>query len=173
MSMYNPTLVFVDLDDTLADTTLNLQGDPSRIARLRLVRGAPTFLRRFYGKLILLSSGEEAYQHRKIAMLGVRTYFDHICIVPHPEDKFDVLIGWLDASGVSSEEVLVVGDRVDHEILYGNRLGCVTSWMRRPFGRHSKREPERKEETPRYTVRDFTELCTFLSVGVECEGGTR
>src|SRR6185437_14220017 len=133
----------VDLDDTLAYTTRDLQGDPKRIPLLEPVAGALKFLQLNHGKCILLTAGVEKDQRQKIEVLDIGDYFSEIHIVSRPEEKWGKLEKIIKATRgkmkykFSRIDVIVIGDRLDIELRRGKQLGCVTVRIKVPGGRHS------------------------------------
>lgn len=67
----------------------------------------------------------------------------------------------LDRAGCSPQEAVMVGDRLDNDILPAKELGMKTIWVRQGFsGRYYT--PRREEEQPHYTAQDLTEVWRFL-----------
>jgi FMN phosphatase YigB (HAD superfamily) len=152
-----------DLDDTLANTTQDLQGDPARIPYLTLVPGALEFLRvhnkrGFRKKCILLTVGIAKDQQQKIDVLGIRNCFRKIYVVPKPEDKIAKLEQIVKKSNVSHFNFTVIGDRLDIEIRKAKELGCVTVRIKIPGGRHSEELPLRPSDHPDFEEKNFTDL---------------
>ncbi len=158
----------VDLDDTLAWTTRDLQGDPNRIPQLTLVPGALQFLQTHKRRCILLTAGNESEQQQKIKVLGIRRCFKKIYVVPEPKDKLDKLEEIVKKLGsqtfpIKSYNIVVIGDRLDTEIRKGNEMGCVTVRVKIPGGRHSNEMAlGAKHEVPHFEVVDFDELIHYF-----------
>src|SRR3989344_5475707 len=150
----------IDLDDTLAETHLRLQGDVSRISELTLAPHALEFLLSYQGRRVLLSTGDEELQRKKIAHLGIEKFFDAIHIVPTPEAKSLMLASYVKIVG-DAKRVDVVGDRVDVEICYGMRLRCRTVRVALP-GAHYAHVVPTEEQTPDATVTNFVALMNLL-----------
>ena len=62
----------------------------------------------------------------------------------------------LDELEVSTDETVVVGDRVKEEIKYANQLGLKTVWLRK--GKFAGELPDSTEEKPDITITDLREL---------------
>ena len=62
--------------------------------------------------------------------------------------------------GVSHSEVLVIGDKVNNEIKYGNQLGMKTIWLKR--GKNAEELPITKESQPHHTVNSIEQLRDLL-----------
>jgi FMN phosphatase YigB (HAD superfamily) len=107
----------LDLDDTLAHTTRDIQGDQTRLPHLALVEGAREFVEAHGKESILISAAADvAYQKKKIEHLGLSDAFKEIIFVPTPEDKELAIQKALQDFAVPAGEVVVVGDRLEHEI---------------------------------------------------------
>ncbi len=66
----------------------------------------------------------------------------------------------LERSGCQPQEAIMIGDRIDNDILPANRLGMHTIWIKQGFGQYWRMT--RKEEIPDHTVNNLTELCPLL-----------
>lgn len=66
----------------------------------------------------------------------------------------------LERSGCRPGNAVMIGDRIDNDIVPAKGLGMHTVWVRQGFGRYWNitRETEKAE----HTVNDLTELCTIL-----------
>jgi putative hydrolase of the HAD superfamily len=153
-------LWIIDLDDTAAYTTRDMQGDHGRFAELTPAPGILEFLIECQAKgdrYALVTVGEWALQMRKLEHLKLP--FAYIRITPDtglPTAKLDVFESIKRRNG--DVELVVVGDRLDRDIAVGKSLGFTTVRMRLPRGRYSDFESQTPEETPDYTVKDFFEL---------------
>ena len=58
------------------------------------------------------------------------------------------------------EESIMVGDRIDNDIIPANRIGMKTVWIRQGFG--GLAEPQTAEETPEYTINNLNELFEII-----------
>ena len=66
----------------------------------------------------------------------------------------------LDRAGCKPEEAVMVGDRLDNDIVPANKIGMTTVWIKQGFGVFA--EPTTKVEQPDYTISDLSELTTVL-----------
>lgn len=57
-------------------------------------------------------------------------------------------------------EAVMIGDRIDNDILPANLLGMHTIWIRQGFGQYWN--ITQKEENPDASVKNLTELCKIL-----------
>lgn len=62
----------------------------------------------------------------------------------------------LDRADCKAEETVMVGDRIDNDILPANRLGMTTIWIKQGLG--GLCEPTSKEEMPDCTISELSEL---------------
>ena len=66
----------------------------------------------------------------------------------------------LERSGCLPKHAVMIGDRIDNDILPAKALGMKTIWIKQGFGRYWS--ITRECETPDYTVCSLTELCKLL-----------
>ena len=162
----------LDLDDTLAYTTRDMQGEPLRLPELTLVPGAREFLNQTQvlgDRCVLVTVGEWALQMKKMQHLALT--FSRYVILPNPVPEEEPTLFW-SANPVfvkkaafeqlkteaGDGKVVVVGDRLDRDVAPGNMLGLTTVRMRLPDGKYSLLEPQSPEEVPDFTAANFFEL---------------
>ena len=109
-------------------------------------------------RLFLVTLGRSVRQKNKIDRLGIAPFFDQIINEGPPSHDY-----WfselLKEHRLAPSEVVCVGDRTHDEIRAGNRLGCITAWMRR--GRFAEEEPTQGDR-PNYQIRFLAQLSTLL-----------
>ena len=66
----------------------------------------------------------------------------------------------LDRANCKPEEAVMVGDRIDNDIIPANRIGMTTVWIKQGFAGLSK--PKKAIEHPDYTVNNLKELLNLL-----------
>jgi HAD superfamily hydrolase (TIGR01662 family) len=54
------------------------------------------------------------------------------------------------------EEAIMVGDRIDNDIIPANKIGMTTVWIKQGFGSYA--EPKTVEEQPDYIVNNLAEI---------------
>ncbi len=54
------------------------------------------------------------------------------------------------------EEAIMVGDRIDNDIIPANKIGMTTVWIKQGFGSYA--EPKTVEEQPDYIVNNLVEI---------------
>lgn len=62
----------------------------------------------------------------------------------------------LDRSNCKPEEAVMVGDRLDNDIIPANKIGMTTVWIKQGFGKFAV--PKLEEECPDYTVENLSEI---------------
>jgi 2-phospho-L-lactate transferase/gluconeogenesis factor (CofD/UPF0052 family)/FMN phosphatase YigB (HAD superfamily) len=111
-------------------------------------------------KLFLVTLGRTVRQKNKLDRLGMAHMFDKVINEGPPSHDY-----WfaelLKEYRLAPEEVACVGDRTHDEIRSGNRLGCVTVWMRR--GRYAEDEPS-EGDRPDHQIRFLAQLPTLLQL---------
>lgn len=149
----------VDLDDSCADTTLTMQGDPARWPFIRFVPGAQRYFAKFGKDSHIVTFGDRTLQHNKYKTLHLDHYVGQRFYVSETiEGKRSLLGNIIERFGLNPRNVIVIGDRPDCEIREGNRYGCRTVRVRRPGGSHSHEEPKSEEEVANYEVVDFNQI---------------
>lgn len=66
----------------------------------------------------------------------------------------------LQKSGCAPDQAVMIGDRIDNDILPARQLGMHTVWVRQGFGQYWKITNE--AERPDYQVDNLAELCKLL-----------
>lgn len=153
-------VIIFDLDDTLYDTSNRLPGlNSPNFADMKLLSGVRETLEQIEVKKILLTHGVKEIQERKIDTLGIRNLFDEIIIVPSNADKIPVF-EQIAKEYSDPKTVMVVGDRRDAEIRYGNMRGFVTVLV--PGFKYKNLVPQDDFDVPKHSVGSFNELLEIL-----------
>ena len=66
----------------------------------------------------------------------------------------------LDRANCKPEEAVMVGDRIDNDIVPANKIGMKTVWIRQGFG--GLAQPQTAAETPDYTINSLNELSNII-----------
>jgi FMN phosphatase YigB (HAD superfamily) len=113
-------------------------------------------------ELYLLSTGRVAFQRQKVEKLGLRKFFVEIFLVGESSaaSKGRAIRQLAERRGFKSENVLVVGNRLDHEIAAGRALGMSTVWIR--HGEGSELKPASAAEVPDLTLHDILHIGPLL-----------
>ena len=102
----------------------------------------------------------------RLEKMGLRKYFEVVASsaeVGHEKPSFEIFNYALDNAGVTAEESVMVGDRIENDILPAQKLGFKTIWIRRSYGRFGN--PALLPEMPDFIADDILDLCDLdLSV---------
>lgn len=147
----NASKVFVmDLDETCIDTHGTAQLYPE----------VKDCLERLCGRhqVVLLTRGSKDLQYSKLRQCDIEKFFSKIIVVSTSEEKLEALELIKSEAIRANVGVVVVGDRIDVEIFYGNQLKLVTVRVRRPNAKYSTAVPRVAGEYATYEVTSFHEL---------------
>lgn len=114
-------------------------------------------------KLGIISEGSAVKQWQKLIQLGVQHLFHRAVISEEIKEKtvtpemFKLL---LKDFGVSPEEAVFVGNRLDTNILCANKVGVVSVRMRK--GERRVEEPKSPEMAPKYEINKLSEIFKIL-----------
>jgi putative hydrolase of the HAD superfamily len=134
----------------------------ANIENLRCFPGTRDVLDELNGKfkLVLLTQGNPEQQQKKIDMLDIREYFD-FAFTPEDEGKREALKDALEVLELNPNEILVVGDRIDVEIAFGNDMGMKT--VRLLKGKYRNMVPENDGERADFEIRDLNEVLDIVN----------
>jgi FMN phosphatase YigB (HAD superfamily) len=130
-------LWITDLDNTLCDTDV-LEGDVSRIGELTLFPDVLKVFRVLVAQdipIVVLTTGDFVYQRSKIHQLGLTKVVDEVFVAGGDVSKEELFEKILEQYGVTPEEVVMIGDRRDHEVALGIRRGVQTIWFK--YGKYN------------------------------------
>ena len=153
-------IVIFDLDDTLFDTTGQLDELYTHLPNIIPFPDTVSTLRQLNAIKILVSRGDQKIQLEKIKILGIKKYFSDIFICETAEEKKDVFERIVKKYKVNPKDVWVVGDRINVEIRYGNMLGMNTVHFH--HGKHKDLKPQDALDKPMHTITKLNELCRFI-----------
>ena len=153
-------VLIVDLEETL----VNKDG---------LVKGAANFLSKASSDfvLVLLTNHTRKKMDEILNSYLLRPYFDLVISAAEYEMKkpdpriIGVIRAMLkDKLGYEfdPDNFWIIGDRVDRDILLGNRAGIKT--IRARWGKYAEQEIEFEEETPAYEATSFSEVLEILGL---------
>lgn len=108
-------------------------------------------------------ANQELGSEQRLDKLGLLKYID-IVIASAEEGitKPDLRIFQiaLDRANCKPEEVVMVGDRIDNDIIPANKIGMKTVWLKQGFGSYA--EPKTVEEQPDYLVNSLAEIAELF-----------
>ncbi len=101
----------------------------------------------------------------RLDKLGMLKYIDLVIAsaeegVAKPDLRiFEIALSKADCK---AEESVMVGDRLDNDIVPANKIGMKTVWIKQGLGGLST--PMTQEEQPNYTVSNLSELCALEDI---------
>ena len=96
---------------------------------------------------------------QRLANFNVHQYIDLvIASAEEGVEKPDLRIFQLalERANCKPEEAVMVGDRIDNDIIPANKIGMTTVWIKQGFGSYA--EPKTVEEQPNYIVNNLAEI---------------
>lgn len=108
--------------ESLSETVVLIDGAHALCAQLAAV-----------GEVGIITNGVDAIQHRRVAASGLGQYISFIatseaCGYAKPDSRFFEYAAGM-ARTVRREEMVIVGDRLDADILGANRYGIDSCWF--------------------------------------------
>ncbi len=110
-------------------------------------------------------ANQELGSEQRLEKLGLLKYID--LVVASAEEgvaKPDLRIFQiaLERSNCKPEEAVMVGDRLDNDIIPANKIGMTTVWIKQGFG--GLAEPHMIAETPNYIIDKLTDIYQLIGV---------
>ncbi|MBF8970147.1 HAD-IIIA family hydrolase [Streptococcus sp. NLN76] len=101
---------------------------------------------------------------KRLAAFGIRQYFDLVIAsaekgISKPNLRIFQIA--LTRANCKPEAAIMIGDRIDNDIVPANKIGMKTVWIKQGPG--SSVKPNKIEEYPNYTINNLSELLTLLS----------
>ncbi|MGH6847772.1 MAG: HAD family hydrolase [Methylocella sp.] len=108
--------------------------------------------------LVLVTEGQPKIQKRKVRRLGIGNLFEDILVVDRAGDisKEAAIANFIASRKRFPKQSIIVGNRLDRDIIAGNRLGIPTIWLR--AGEGSEMERDCVQATPDVVIDDISEL---------------
>ena len=108
-------------------------------------------------------ANQELGTEQRLEKIGLHKYIDLIIAsaeegVAKPDLRIFQIA--LDRANCKPEEAVMVGDRLDNDIIPANKIGMITMWIKQGFGAFS--EPNKAIEQPDYTINNLNELLNLL-----------
>ena len=108
-------------------------------------------------------ANQELGSEKRLENLGLLKYID--LVIASAEEgisKPDLRIFQiaLDRANCKPEEAIMIGDRLDNDIIPAKRIGMATVWIKQGFGGLSK--PNEVTEQPNYTINNLVELINLV-----------
>jgi len=132
-----------------------------KLSQIKLFTDAGKMLAKLKRKrfiLGLITVGSPIKQWEKVLRLGIKKYFKVIWPLDekHTRSKLDTFKIFLQEFELKAEDVYCVGDRIDSEIVDGNKLGMKT--VRLMHGKYKTLLPQNRFQIPDRTIKKIGEL---------------
>ena len=113
--------------------------------------------------LFLLTSGIPEAQQRKVKALNLSSYFSELLYAPLDQEraKYKAIQDIARRYHYRFDQTVVIGDRINNEIVAGNQLGCYTIWIQQ--GECLGVSPETPDETPHFTTPHILDVPRLLT----------
>jgi len=118
-------------------------------------------------KIVLMSNGLAVKQYEKILRMKIGVYMNYIFIseeIGHNKPDLEFFKIILDKINVKADEVLYIGDRLDHDILPANKIGIHSVLIHRG-GKYDPNIKENKIERtikPEFEIHSLSELINII-----------
>lgn len=150
----------------LEKLTSNYNGVFARNAKLFPdARCVLNFLKKKGVRMGVVIDGPSRRERKIIKRFGLIKYFSAVAISEEiGQNKFSdlPLKTALKVIGSRPWETMVVGDRIDKDIIHANKLGCVSVKLERHGGRYANHHHQKTIEKPKYAIANLKELITLL-----------
>ena len=108
-------------------------------------------------------ANQELGTKERLQQQGILQYIDLVIAsaeegIAKPDEKIFKIA--LQRAACKSDNAIMIGDRIDNDIIPAKKLGFHTIWIKQGFGQYWNITTE--NETPDYTVQNLTELCDIL-----------
>ncbi|WP_229212099.1 YjjG family noncanonical pyrimidine nucleotidase [Duganella sp. BJB475] len=149
----------IDLDPEVA-SVLYLESLPDTVV---LIEGAKLLCETLsaMGEVGIITNGVEAIQNRRIASSGLAEYISFVatseaCGYAKPDVRFFEYAAKM-AKPFAKEDAIIIGDRLDADILGANRYGIESCWF------NPDRLANASEAMPDYEVDSLNDIASILS----------
>jgi len=158
-----------DLGDTLVAEETVVHDTSGRATTAQVIEGAFEILQKLTKagyKIALIANDEDATSARNIVTsTGLKEYFDAIVVsgelgIEKPDRR--IFKAALNVLGVKAENAVMVGNRVDTDIVGANRLGMVSVWFK--WNDHYPASIDACEKKPDFTIGSLCELPNVLGL---------
>ena len=108
-------------------------------------------------------ANQELGTKERLQQQGILQYIDLVIAsaeegIAKPDEKIFKIA--LERAACKSDNAIMIGDRIDNDIIPAKKLGFQTIWIKQGFGQYWNITKE--EETPDCIVQNLTELCDIL-----------
>ncbi len=117
-------------------------------------------------KLGVVSNGLSVKQWEKLIDLGIHHLFDVVATseeLGYSKPQKEIFLFAVEKLGLTPSECIMVGNRLDTDILGGNVAGMKTVRLKR--GKYKVEDPSQKDETPDMEIDEFRQIIDILEQG--------
>ncbi len=114
-------------------------------------------------KLGVITEGRSVKQWEKLIRLGLQHFFHTVVIseeIKRQKPDEEIFRTAAKRAGCHPEEAVMVGDRLDKDIIGAKKAGMVTVQIMK--GKYCEHKPESKDEEPDYVIPTLKELLKIL-----------
>lgn len=107
----------------------------------------------------VISNGIAVKQWEKLIGLGIHHLFDVVATseeLGYKKPQKKIFLFAIEKLGFTPGECVMVGNRLDTDVLGGNQAGMLTVRLKK--GKYGRKMPETDEETPDFEMDDFMEI---------------
>ena len=160
--------VCFDLGDTLVAEETVIHNNSGQAITAEVIAGTSEVLetvRKGGYKLAVITNGDSIGARNVIAACGLEDYFDAIVIseeVGIEKPAREIFEAALDRLKVKAENTIMVGNRIDADIVGANRIGMKSIWFN--WNNRYQEMISNEEEMPDFVIKSLFELLGILSL---------
>ena len=160
--------VCFDLGDTLVAEESVIHNSFGQAITAEVVEGVVEVLetiRKGGYKIALIANGDSTGARNVITSCGLADYFDAIVISEEygiEKPAREIFQAALDRLGVEAENAIMVGNRIDADIVGASRMGMKSVWFK--WNNRYQETISNEEERPDFIIKSLSELFGILSL---------
>jgi putative hydrolase of the HAD superfamily len=164
-----------DLGDTLVAEGTVIHDSSGQAIAANVIEGAFKVLKAIREdgyKVAIIANGDSNSCRNIIKVTGLQDYFDAIIIseeagIEKPDQEiFNIALAKL---GVKAENAVMVGNRIDADIIGANRIGMKSIWFK--WNNRYEDKISDQKERPNFIIKELVELPQLLN-SIFKEGGS-
>ena len=153
-------ILIFDLDDTLFDTSSQLDETYKNLPNIRPFPETEEVLKQNNFKKVLVSRGNPQIQEEKINVLNIKQFFDDIVWCRKDEDKLSCFRSIINKYKANKQDIYVIGNRIDSEIRYGKMLGLRTIHFM--HGKYASLKPQNRFEIADHRIKNLKQILDII-----------
>ncbi|MGB9681646.1 MAG: HAD family hydrolase [bacterium] len=170
--------ILFDLGDTLMDEATEIKDIFGVTLDANLIDGVEEVirsLRKSGYRLALVADTRIGTYKNVLSKYGLIDYFDCFAIseeLGYEKPDPRIFLSALNSLGIEKAEyknTLMVGNNLKRDIVGANGLGLISVWFH--WNDRYPSNPQSKEETPRYEIKDIIELLSLIEMIEKDKGG--